>query len=37
MKIYNKYEFYKKNINTEPIDISHAAKKYLNIKPVFKF
>ena len=30
MKIYNNYEFYKKNINTEPIDISHAAKKYLN-------
>ena len=26
MKIYNNYEFYKKNINTEPIDISHAAK-----------
>ena len=30
MKIYNNYESYKKNINTEPIDISHAAKKYLN-------
>ncbi len=30
MKLYNDYEFLKKRINTEPIDISKAALKYLN-------
>ena len=30
MKIYNNYETFKKRINTEPIDISKAALKYLN-------
>ena len=30
MKIYNNYEKFKKNINTNPIDINSAAVKYLN-------
>ena len=36
MEIYNNYEMFKKKINTEPIDISKAALKYLNFfKEVF--
>ncbi len=30
MEIYNNYEIFKKKINTQPIDISNAALKYIN-------
>jgi glycosyltransferase involved in cell wall biosynthesis len=30
MEIYNNYKEYKNNINTAPIDLTEAAKKYLN-------